>query len=185
MAAAIVLQPPWCPPPNTAQTAISQHAVRQVYVIKTRKYYCFYYLLAILRHKALSMRRACVFVGCVSRRRWEYHTLSGRRWEYDVLSMHWEYGYSHHWHWEHHTLSTTHWEYDTLNAAWLWYYDISSGYKKNNNRRYWQSLINNFGQQCLNGAANWSAAEGDQVLSQYQHIVSEASMPPCTMVAVF
>jgi hypothetical protein len=33
-------------------TAISQHAARQVYVVKTRKYYCFYYLLAILRHDA-------------------------------------------------------------------------------------------------------------------------------------
>jgi hypothetical protein len=28
-------------------TTISQHAVQQVYVIKTREYYCFYYLLAI------------------------------------------------------------------------------------------------------------------------------------------
>ncbi len=31
--------------PAPPHTAISQHAARQVYVIKTRKYYCFYYLL--------------------------------------------------------------------------------------------------------------------------------------------
>jgi hypothetical protein len=43
-------------------TAISQHAAQQVYVVKTRKYYCFYYLLAILRHNA------CVFVGRISGR---------------------------------------------------------------------------------------------------------------------
>jgi hypothetical protein len=33
-------------------TTISQYAVQQVYVIKTKKYYCFYYLLAILWHDA-------------------------------------------------------------------------------------------------------------------------------------
>jgi hypothetical protein len=31
-------------PPHTT---ISQHAVRQVYVVKTKEYICYYYLLAI------------------------------------------------------------------------------------------------------------------------------------------
>jgi hypothetical protein len=42
-------------------TTNSQDAVQQVYVIKTREYYCFYYLLAILRHDASSTCNACVF----------------------------------------------------------------------------------------------------------------------------
>ncbi len=60
-------------PPHTAN---SQHAAQQVYFSKTIKYYNFYYLLAILRHNALSMRHACVFASCVSKRRWEHQTLS-------------------------------------------------------------------------------------------------------------
>jgi hypothetical protein len=40
--------------PAPPRTEISQHAARQVYVLKTRIYYCFHYLLAILRHNALS-----------------------------------------------------------------------------------------------------------------------------------
>jgi hypothetical protein len=32
------------PPPTLPHTTISQHAARQVNVVKTRKYYCFYYL---------------------------------------------------------------------------------------------------------------------------------------------
>ncbi len=40
--------------PAPPHTAISQHAVQQVYVVKTRIYYCFYYVLAILRHDASS-----------------------------------------------------------------------------------------------------------------------------------
>ncbi len=111
-------------------TAISQHTAQQVYVIKTRKYYCFYYLLAILRHDALSTHRACVFAGCISGRHWTYHTLSRQRWEFDALSACWEYGYSQRQSWEHHTLSAAHWEYDTLTAVWLCYYDISGGNKK-------------------------------------------------------
>ncbi len=51
-------------PPAPSHIAISQHAVQQVYVDETREYYCFYYLLAILRHDASSMHRACVFSGC-------------------------------------------------------------------------------------------------------------------------
>jgi hypothetical protein len=44
-------------PPHTI---ISQHAVQQVYVIKTREYYCFYYLVAILMHNASSTCQACI-----------------------------------------------------------------------------------------------------------------------------
>jgi hypothetical protein len=40
-------------------------------------------------------------------------------------------------------------------------------------------------QQCLNGAANWSAAKNGQVLPHFEHIVSGASMPPCPIAAVF
>ena len=35
------------PPPPPPHTTISKHAARQVYVVKTREYNCFYYLLAI------------------------------------------------------------------------------------------------------------------------------------------
>jgi hypothetical protein len=42
-----------------------------------------------------------------------------------------------------------------------------------------------FGQQHLNGATNWSAAEGGQVLPHFEHIVSGALTPPCPMAAVF
>jgi hypothetical protein len=35
------------PPPATLYTTISQHDAQQVYVVKTRGYYCFYYLLAL------------------------------------------------------------------------------------------------------------------------------------------
>ncbi len=51
-------------PSALPHTTISQHAAWQVYVVKTREYYCFYYLFAILRHDALSTCRACVFSGC-------------------------------------------------------------------------------------------------------------------------
>jgi hypothetical protein len=51
-------------PPAPLHTTISQHAVQQVYAVKTREYYCFYYLLAVLRHDALLMHHACVFSGC-------------------------------------------------------------------------------------------------------------------------
>jgi hypothetical protein len=44
MVAAIALRSPWHPPPGTAAYNISQHAVQQVYVVKTREYYCFYYV---------------------------------------------------------------------------------------------------------------------------------------------
>ncbi len=36
--------------PAPPHTAISHYAVQQVYVVKTKEYYCFYYLIAILRH---------------------------------------------------------------------------------------------------------------------------------------
>jgi hypothetical protein len=35
------------PPPELPHTTISQHDAQQVYVVKTRGYYCFYYLLAL------------------------------------------------------------------------------------------------------------------------------------------
>ncbi len=46
-------------------TTISQHATQQVYVVKTREYYCFYYFLAILRHNALSTHRWCTVPECL------------------------------------------------------------------------------------------------------------------------
>ncbi len=73
-------------PPALLHTTISQHAVRQVYVVKTREYCRFYDLFAVLRHHALLTCRAYVFVGCISGQCWEYHTLSGQRWGYDALS---------------------------------------------------------------------------------------------------
>jgi hypothetical protein len=56
---------------------------------------------------------------------------------------------------------------------------------KNNNQQLSVLLINNFDQQCLNGAAYWSAAKGDQVLPHFEHIVSGASTLPCPIVPVF
>jgi hypothetical protein len=56
---------------------------------------------------------------------------------------------------------------------------------KINNWQYLQYLINNFGQQRLNGATNWSAAKDGQVLPHFHHLVSGALMPPCLIVAVF
>ena len=47
------------PPPAPPHTTISQHAMRQVYVVKTSEYNCFYYLLAISRQGASSTRH-CV-----------------------------------------------------------------------------------------------------------------------------
>ncbi len=97
--------------------------------------------LAILRHDALLMHRACVFASCVNGQHWEYHTLSGRRWEYCSLSKrHWEYNMmlsacaesmivS--------ALSAESMWYNTLSAVWLCYYANSGamgGYKKNNSR---------------------------------------------------
>ncbi len=76
-------------PPALPHTKISQHAARQVYVVKTREKYCFYYLLAILRHDASLTRHACVFAPYTQRRSWEHHTLSAARWEYDTLSAVW------------------------------------------------------------------------------------------------
>ncbi len=46
-------------------------------------------------------------------------------------------------------------------------------------------LINNFGRQLLNRAANWSAAKGGQLLPHFKHIVSREPTPPCPMAAVF
>jgi hypothetical protein len=75
MAAAIALWPTMVPSSRHHHT--EQYAARQGYVIKTRKYYCVYYLLAILRHDALLTCHACVFAGCVRGQRYEYHTPSG------------------------------------------------------------------------------------------------------------
>jgi hypothetical protein len=45
------------------QTAISQHAVQQVYAIKTREYYCVYYLLAIFKaQRIINMLHLCLLV---------------------------------------------------------------------------------------------------------------------------
>jgi hypothetical protein len=41
-----------------------------------------------------------------------------------------------------------------------------------------------FGQQRLNGTANWSATKDDQVFPHFQQIVSGALMPPCPTMAV-
>ncbi len=49
----------------------------------------------------------------------------------------------------------------------------------------WQLPIKDFGQQCLNGGADRSAAKGGQVLPHFQQIVSGASMLPCPIAAVF
>ncbi len=95
---------------------------------------------------------------------------------------------------EHDSLSATRYKYDsTLSAVWLCYYTtimlpacgMADGNKKNNNRRYWWSPINNFGQQRLNGAANWTAAKDGQVLPHFRQILSGALMPPCPIAAVF
>ncbi len=56
-------------PPAPLHTTISQHAVRQVYVIKLENIIVFtMYLLAILRHDASSTCRAWVFAGCMALR---------------------------------------------------------------------------------------------------------------------
>ena len=47
MVASVALQPPWCPAPGAAAHNNQSHDAQQVYVIKTRGYYCFYYLLAM------------------------------------------------------------------------------------------------------------------------------------------
>ncbi len=66
------------------------------------------YILAILRHDALSTCCALVFAGCAARR--VYHTLSRQCWVYNILSR---------WRWEYDALSM-HWEHDSLrNACWL------------------------------------------------------------------
>ena len=58
---ALVLPSPPAPP----HTTISQHAAQQVYVVKTRKKYCFYYLIAMLRHDASLTHRQCTFLVCL------------------------------------------------------------------------------------------------------------------------
>ncbi len=62
---------------------------------------------------------------------------------------------------------------------------LTAAATKNNNQQYWRLPIYDFVQQCFNGAADWSAAKGGQVLPHFKHIVSEASMLPCPIVAVF
>jgi hypothetical protein len=61
----------------------------------------------------------------------------------------------------------------------------SSGYEKNNNQRSSVWPIYNFGEQRLNGAAKWSAAEGGRVLPHFEHIVGGAPTPTCPIAAVF
>ncbi len=43
----------------------------------------------------------------------------------------------------------------------------------------------NYHQQCLNGGADWSAAEDGQVLPHFRQIVTGAPTPPCPIAAVF
>jgi hypothetical protein len=50
------------PPPVPPHTTISQHAMRQGDVVKTRVYICFYYLLAIQRYGASWRRVVLLFV---------------------------------------------------------------------------------------------------------------------------
>ncbi len=57
--------------------------------------------------------------------------------------------------------------------------------QKNNNQQYCWSLITNFGQQHLNGTADWFAAEDGQVLPHFQQIVNGALMLPCPIKTVF
>jgi hypothetical protein len=57
--------------------------------------------------------------------------------------------------------------------------------QKNNNWQLSVLPINNFGQQCLNSAIDWSTAKGGQVLPLFKYIVSGALMPPCPIAAVF
>jgi hypothetical protein len=66
-----------------------------------------------------------------------------------------------------------------LSVPFLSYYPNSGSYKKHNNGQYCRLPIYSFSQQCLNGAADWSAAEGDQVLPHLEHIVSGALTPLC------
>ncbi len=84
--------------PVPPHTAISQHDAQQFYVLKIKKYYCFYYFFAILRHDALLTRRACVFVGRVSGQRWEHQTVSAvKPWvtvEGSVCSVCWRIVYN-------------------------------------------------------------------------------------------
>ncbi len=110
-------------PPAPPQTTISQHAARQVYVVKTREYnYCFYYLLVMLRHNALSMplclcvcglhqqaalrvsysQRAVLRVWCCQRALRVCYSQRRRVW----CSQH----------------ALRAWEYDTLSAVWSCYY---------------------------------------------------------------
>ncbi len=119
------------------------------------------------------------------------HTLSGRRWEYDALSMRWEYDilsatrweydtlsacWEHHtlsrqcWehdalsmHWGHDSLSTACWEYDTLSAIWSGYHATITAVRWAATKNNWRSPIYDFGQQRLNGGADWSAAKDGQV----------------------
>jgi hypothetical protein len=47
------------PPLAPLHTSISQHDVQQVYVIKTRKYYCFYHMLC---DKSMSLKLENIIV---------------------------------------------------------------------------------------------------------------------------
>jgi hypothetical protein len=65
MAAAIAQQLPWCPPSGTATYSDSPTCCITSLCHKTRKYYCFYYLLAILRHNTSSMHCQCTMPVCL------------------------------------------------------------------------------------------------------------------------
>jgi hypothetical protein len=79
-----------------------------------------------------------------------------------------------------------------MHAVWSCYYSNSSGYEKIQQSAivsaytyvHLQSLISNFGQQCLNGVANRSAANDGQVLPNFEQILSGAWMLPCPIAAV-
>jgi hypothetical protein len=87
--------------PAPPHTAMSHHAAQQVYVVKTRKYYCFYYLLAILRHDASSTRLACTCVCGLRQRvvlRVSYSQRAALRVWCSQCAL--EHGYSQRRHWE-------------------------------------------------------------------------------------
>jgi hypothetical protein len=174
-------------PPHTT---ISQHAGQQVYVIKTREYYCFYYVFISYIKAQCIVNTPCLSV-CGLRQqaalRVSYSQQAALRvWcSQHVLKA--SYYQRRCWEcWEHHTLSGARWEYDTLRAVCLVVLlHIQWRQQKNSNRQYWRLPINDFGQQRLNSGADWSAAGDGQVLPHFEHIVSGTLTPPCPMAAVF
>ncbi len=61
MAAVIALWPPWCFPPGTA--TYYNYAAQQVYFVKTREYYCFYYVFISYFKAQCIVDAPCLSVG--------------------------------------------------------------------------------------------------------------------------